>query len=195
MKRALFLSLLLAAISDLPSRAQESEWSGACKVRFSGESTLHDFAGTVAAEPFTVTISDLSRPAEATATSRVVVKAAGMNTDNEKRDAEMRKCMDVATHPEIVVAVDNLAVARTRPAADGPVPRPTVVPFKMTLMGKTHEISGQVSDWSYSEKAVSFTVSFPVSLKDSGIKPPNVLGLVKVKDEILVKASLTLKRN
>lgn len=194
MKRTLFLSLLLAGIAALPVLAQESEWSGTCKVDFSGESTLHDFAGTVAAEPFTVTISDLSNPAAATATSRVVVKASGMNTDNEKRDVEMHKCMDVATHPEILVDVDHLAVAETRPAADGPVPRPTVVPFKMILMGKTHEISGQVSDWSYSEKEVSFTVSFPVSLKDCGIKPPNVLGLVKVKDEILVKASLALKR-
>jgi hypothetical protein len=31
-------------------------------------------------------------------------------------------------------------------------------------------------------------------LKDSGITPPNVLGLVKVKDEILVSASVKLKR-
>ena len=128
-KRVLFLPILLAGIAALPVLAPESGWSGACKVSFSGESTLHEFA-----------------------------------------------------------------VAETRPAADGPVPRPTVVPFEMTLMGKTHEISGQVSDWSYSEKAVSFTVSFPVSLKDCGIKPPSVLGLVKVKDEILVKASLALKR-
>jgi len=88
----------------------------------------------------------------------------------------------------------EFAVAEARPAADGPVPRPTVVPLKMTLMGKTHGLTGQVSDWSYSEKTVSFTVSFPVSLKDCGTKPPSVLGLLKVKDEILVKASLALKR-
>lgn len=93
----------------------------------------------------------------------------------------------------------RLRLNRRAPLQTGPTQlddetRPTVVPFKMTLMGKTHELSGQVSDWSYSEKAVSSTVSFPVSLKDCGIKPPNVLGLVKVKDEILVKASLALKR-
>lgn len=195
MKPTLFLSLLFAGLSAISIHAQESEWSGTCKVRFSGESTLHDFEGTVAAEPFTVTISDMSNPAAASATSHVVVKAAGMNTENEKRDVEMHKCMDVTTYPEIAVDVDHLAVSETRPAADGPVPRPTVVPFKIKLMGKTHEVSGQVSDWSYSEKAVSFTVSFPLSLNDCGIKPPNVLGLVKVKDEILVKASLALKRN
>lgn len=189
---------LLAAIlllgSTLVTHAQESEWSGTCKVHFSGESTLHDFEGTVSAEPFTVTISDMSDPAKATATSSVVVKAAGMDTGNDKRDVEMHKCMDVATHPEIVVEIDHLAVTTTKPATDGAVPRPTIIPFQMTLKGKTHEVTGQVSDWSYSEKEASFTVSFPVSLKDSGITPPNVLGLVKVKDEILVSASVKLKR-
>jgi YceI-like domain len=189
---------LLAAIlllgATLVTRAQESEWSGTCKVQFSGESTLHDFEGSVSAEPFTVTISDMSDPAKATATSSVVVKAAGMDTGNDKRDVEMHKCMDVATHPEIVVEIDHLAVAATKPAADGAVPRPTIIPFQMTLKGKTHEVTGQVSDWSYSEKEASFTVSFPVSLKDSGITPPNVLGLVKVKDEILVSASVKLTR-
>ncbi|MCB1207573.1 MAG: YceI family protein [Verrucomicrobiae bacterium] len=192
MKRIHLLPALVLLSGFL--QAGEAEWTGTCKVHFSGESTLHDFEGTVATEPFTVSVSDMTEPSRATATSRVVVKAASMNTDNEKRDVEMHKCMDVTTHPEIVVEVDHLAVADTKPAADGPVPRPTVVPFKMTLMGKTHELTGRVSDWSYSDEGVSFTVSFPVSLKAAGIKPPSVLGVVKVKDEILVKASLSLKR-
>lgn len=188
------LAVLISLTSTLVSQAQDSKWAGSCKVHFSGQSTLHDFEGTVAADPFTVTVSDLANAADATASATVVVRASGMDTGNEKRDVEMHKSMDVANHPEIVVEIDHLAVAATRPAADGPVPRPTVVPFKMTLKGKSHEVNGQVSNWSYSEKEASFTVSFPVSLKNSGIKPPNVLGLVKVKDEILVSASLHLTR-
>lgn len=186
-------ALFLASVPPV-LRSQEARWTGICKVRFSGESTLHDFEGSVSAEPFTVTISDMANPGKATATSRVAVRASGMETGNEKRDAEMRKCMEVSSHPEIVVVVDHLAVAATKPAADGPVPRPTVVPFRMTLKGKTHELTGRVSDWSYSDHRVSFSVSFPVSLKESGIKPPGVLGVVKVKDEIQVKASLVLQR-
>ena len=194
MNKPSFIALILLAGTLLVSRADESKWSGTCQVHFSGKSTLHDFEGTVPAEPFTVTIADASDPAKATATSSVVVKAAGMDTGNDKRDVEMHKCMDVATHPEIVVELDHLAVAATKPAADGPVPRPTVISFKMTLKGKTHEVSGQISEWSYSEKEASFKVSFPVSLKECGVTPPNVLGLVKVKDEILVSASLNLTR-
>jgi hypothetical protein len=60
----------------------------------------------------------------------------------------------------------------------------------MTLKGKIHEVTGQLTDWSYSGREASFKVS----LKDSGITPPNVLGLVKVKDEILVSASVSLTR-
>lgn len=188
-------TIVLALSSIFPFlQAGETEWSGTCEVHFSGESTLHDFEGDVSAEPFIVEISDMANPAAASASSRVVVKAAAMDTGNDKRDVEMHKCMDVSTHPEIVVDVDDLGISEMKTVADGVVPRPTVVPFKMTLMGKTHEITGQVSGWSYSDGDATFSVSFPVSLKACGIKPPGVLGVVKVKDEVRVKATLHLVR-
>ena len=171
----------------------ENDWSGTCRVTFSGKSTLHDFSGTVDAEPFTVSISSASDLANAKASSHVVVKAAGMNSDNKNRDKEMHKCMDVTTHPEILVDLKDLPVSDTKPALDGQVPRPTVIPFTMTLKGKKHQVTGTVSNWSFKGESVDCVVSFPVSLSKSGITPPNVLGLVKVKDEIQVTAKLHLK--
>lgn len=192
MKRSL---TLLAIAGILPAlHADDTKWNGTCQIHFSGESTLHDFEGDVTAEPFTVTVSGIDDPANASATSEVTVKAAGMDTGNDKRDAEMHKCMDVTNHPGITVTVDDLAVSETKPAKDGAMPRPTIVPFTMTLMGKSHQITGQVSDWSYTDGDATFSVSFPVSLKACGIKPPGVLGVVKVKDEIQVKAKLHLTR-
>lgn len=191
--RSILFTLLFSA-GLIPAFSQEVTWKGTCSVHFNGESTLHDFEGDVAAEPFTVKIAGMANPATATASSTVVVKAAAMDTGNEKRDIEMHKCMDVTTYPEIVVDMDHLPVAATKPAPDGAVPRPTIIPFQMTVMGKAHEVTGEVSDWSYSDEEVAFSVSFPVSLKACGIKPPGVLGVVKVKDEILVKASLKLKK-
>lgn len=191
--RSLLFAILIPAFC-LPAFCQEATWKGTCSVHFNGESTLHDFEGDVAAEPFTVTIAGMADPSTATATSTVVVKAAAMDTGNEKRDIEMHKCMEVTTYPEIVVEMDRLPVADTKPQPDGALPRPTIIPFHMTVMGKEHEVTGKVSDWSYSDEEVAFSVSFPVSLKACGIKPPGVLGVVKVKDEILVKASLKLKK-
>jgi len=173
----------------------ENDWSGTCRVTFSGESTLHDFSGTVDAEPFTVSISSSSDLANARASRHVEVKAAGMNTDNKKRDKEMHKCMEVKTFPEIVVDLSDLPVSDTKPVLDGPVPRPTVIPFTMTLKGREHQLTGKVSNWIYNDDSVDCTVSFPVSLAKSGITPPSVLGLVKMKDEIQVTAALHLKRN
>lgn len=192
--RSILFTLLFTA-GLIPAFSQEVTWKGTCNVHFTGESTLHDFEGDVAAEPFTVKIAGMADPATATASSSVVVKAAAMDTGNEKRDIEMHKCMDVTTYPEIVVDIDQLPVADTKPEKDGAMPRPTIIPFQMTVMGKAHEVTGKVSDWSYSDEEVAFSVSFPVSLKECGIKPPGVLGVVKVKDEILVKASLKLKKD
>jgi hypothetical protein len=185
-------TLLYAGLGSLPARDQD--WKGACSVHFSGKSTLHDFEGDVTAEPFTVKIEGMDDPAKAHASSRVVVKAGAMDTGNEKRDAEMHKCMEVTTYPEIVVDIDRLPLTSTKPERGEDPPRPTIIPFRMILMGKTHAVTGEVSDWSYSDGEVSFSVSFPMSLNACGIKPPGVLGLVKVKDEILVKASLKLKK-
>jgi hypothetical protein len=186
------VSLLLTGSTGLLFSG-ENDWSGTCRVTFSGESTLHNFTGTVDAEPFTVSISSASDLANATASSHVVVKAAGMNSDNKKRDKEMYKCMEVTTYPEIIVDLDKLPVAETKPALDGPVPRPTVIPFTMTLKGKEHQMTGTVSNWSFKDESVDCVVSFPVSLEKSGITPPSVLGLVKMKDEIKVTAVLHLK--
>lgn len=194
MKTTLVTLALLLAGSAPALHAEDTKWSGTCRVHFSGESTLHDFEGDVDTQPFTVTISGMSDPASASASSEVTVNAAEMDTGNDKRDVEMHKCMDVTAHPEITVVVDDLAVSETQPAKDGEMPRPTVLPFKLNVKGKTHQITGKVSDWSYTDGDATFTVSFPVSLKACDIKPPSVLGVVKVKDEIQVKATLHLTR-
>jgi len=188
------LSLSLTFAFAISAFAQSSEWSGTCKVSFAGKSTLHDFEGTVSAEPFSVKIANFDTPTKALATSLVSVKAAKMDTGNAKRDKAMRKCMEVDTFPEITVSVKDLSPELTSPRMEGPMPEPTVIPFKMSLKGKTHDISGKVSDWSYREDKISCTVSFPVSLSAAGIKPPSVLGMVKVEDQIEVAAQLMLSR-
>lgn len=184
---------LVVAVSQTVS-AQTEKWSGSCEVTFSGASTLHDFSGKVTSEPFTVAVSGFDEPTSARVTCKVIVKAKGMDTGNEKRDEAMYKSLDVVTYPEIVVDISELKAAETQPVTDGNLPRPTVIPFTMSLKGKTHQLNGSVSDWTYDGRTVACTVSFPVSLNDSGVKPPSVLGVVKVKDEIKVSAHLRLKR-
>ena len=192
------LTALLIAVASLSladsANAQTSQWSGTCHVTFGGKSTLHDFEGTVDSEPFIVTITGIDNPANAKASSVVTVKADNMDTDNDKRDTEMYKTLDTTTYPEIKVSIADLTAAATKPKTGGTFPQPTVIPFTLDIKGKTLPLTGSVSDWTYAEDKISFTVSFPVSLKDADIKPPSVLGLIKVKDEITVQGKLSLTR-
>jgi hypothetical protein len=169
-------------------------WSGTCAITFSGKSTLHNFAGSVEAEPFTVTISNPGDPAKAGISGRVTVKAAKMDTGNKKRDVNMREAMEVITYPDIVAEVTDWVLAKAGPAEDGSPPHPAAIPFTLTIKGKKHKLRGTVTDWSSTGNTITCAISFPVSLKTSGIVVPSVLGLIKVDDQIQVKAKLVLKK-
>lgn len=188
---ALLLSFTLSAAAQ---ETAASAWDGACAVTFDGKSTLHNFTGKVKSEPFVVKIKNVDDPAKASASSTVTVKVENMGTDNEKRDKAMRKSLDATTYPEIQVSIADLVPQATQPQPGGDFPAPTVIPFALSLKGKTQQLTGAVSNWKYGADRISFTVRFPVSLKASGIKPPSVLGIVKVDDTIEVSADLTLSR-
>jgi len=173
--------------------AQDAEkWSGTCAITFSGKSTLHNFAGSVQAEPFTASISNPGDTSRAGISGRVVVKVAKMDTGNKKRDVKMREAMEVSTYPDIVAEVVDWTFAAAGPAGDGSPPHPAAIPFTLMMKGKKQKLRGTVADWSATGNAITCTISFPVSLKTSGIVVPTVLGLVKVDDQIQVKAKLAL---
>lgn len=176
--------------------AQDAEkWSGTCAITFSGKSTLHDFAGSVQSEPFTATISNPGDTSQAGISGRVVVKAAKMDTENKKRDVKMHEAMEVSTYPGIVAEVADWTFAAAGSAGDGSPPHPAAIPFTLAIKGKKQQLRGTVADWSATGNAITCTISFPVSLKTSGITVPTVLGLVKVDDQIQVKAKLALKKS
>jgi hypothetical protein len=176
-----------------PGLYAQNPWKGSCEIKFSGTSTLHDFTGTVSAEPFTVSVTGIADPATAQLAGVVKVKAVDMDTAKPKRDKKMRDSMDVTTHTDITVTLlKGLNTTLTKPVTESGQPRPTQIPFTLTLLGKDQQKVGTVSDWKYSDGVASFKVSFSVSLKTSGIKVPAVLGFVRVGDEIKVEANLVL---
>ncbi|MCB1237127.1 MAG: YceI family protein [Verrucomicrobiae bacterium] len=169
------------------------KWSGACAIEFLGKSTLHDFKGKVNAAPFTLTVTNPDARGDAVLDAVIAVTASKMDTDDEKRDAKMRECLEVESHPKISVALSGLKIASTRAEWEGRLPKPSVIPFKLTTLGKTQRLDGTVESWSKKGETVTLVVTFPVSLKASGITVPTVLGFIKVKDTIQVRATITLK--
>ena len=176
-----------------PGLYAQSPWKGSCEIKFSGTSTLHDFTGTVSAEPFTVSVTGIDDPATTQLAGVVKVKAVDMDTAKPKRDKKMRESMDVTTYTDIAVTLPKgMNTTLTKPVTESGQPRPTQIPFTLTLLGKDQQKAGTVSGWKYSDGVASFKVSFSVSLKASGIKVPAVLGFVRVGDEIKVEADLVL---
>jgi polyisoprenoid-binding protein YceI len=165
-------------------------WDGTAAISFAGSSTLHQWDGKVSAEPFiaTVVTGDDDRPKKLSAT--VKVKAASMDTDNDKRDATMHKSMKVSDHPLIEGKFEDVSFASIMP--DGKTP--SRLPFALTLLGKKHDVMATVGGWKLSGDTATFDVSFSLSLKQCGIHVPSAMLVVRVGDAVQVNAKVKLVR-
>lgn len=182
MKILLTLLLLSASLS------QAETWNGKATIAFDGTSTLHDWGGKVTAQPFKADVT-MNGDKPQSIVSTVTVKAAEMDTEEAKRDENMRKAMKVTDHPLIVGKIDakfsEVAAAGT----------PTKLPIELNLLGKPQNVIGTISNWKLSGNKATFDLEFPVSMKASGISVPTVLLFIKVGDGIKVRASVTLTKN
>lgn len=163
-------------------------WKGQASIAFDGTSTLHDWGGKVTAQPFKADVT-MNGDKPQRIVSTVTVKAAEMDTEEAKRDENMRKAMKVTEHPLIVGKIDakfsEVAAAGT----------PTKLPIELNLLGKPQNVTGTISNWKLEGGKATFDLEFPVSMKASGISVPTVLLFIKVGDGIKVRASVTLTKN
>jgi hypothetical protein len=163
-------------------------WNGTGTIAFDGTSTLHDWGGKVTAQPFKADVT-MNGDKPVRIVSTVTVKAAEMDTEEAKRDENMRKAMKVTEHPLIVGKIDakfsEVAAAGT----------PTKLPIELNLLGTQQNVTGTISNWKLSGNKATFDLEFPVSMKASGISVPTVLLFIKVGDGIKVRASVTLTKN
>lgn len=178
----ILLFLLLATL------AHAETWNGKATIAFDGTSTLHDWGGKVTAQPFKADVT-MNGDKPVRIVSTVTVKAAEMDTEEAKRDENMRKAMKVTEHPLIVGKIDakfsEVAAAGT----------PTKLPIELNLLGKPQNVTGTISNWKLNGNKATFDLEFPVSMKASGISVPTVLLFIKVGDGIKVRASVTLTKN
>jgi polyisoprenoid-binding protein YceI len=190
MKAAPLLLLLFALLGQAAMRADTTQnWAGSADITFSGTSTLHDWAGKVAAQPFTtsVTLSDSGQLKRVKA--EVTVKAAQMDTAEPKRDDNMRKAMKAGDYPLIRAVIDASADSIVN------VPNtPAFLPMTLTLLGRPQKITGVISHYQKQKDKVTFDLDFPVSMKNSGISVPSVLLFIRVGDEVKIRATVTLKQ-
>ena len=184
------LSLALACLAQSTLADTTTIWKGKAAITFSGTSTLHDWSGTVAADPFTTTIvmDDAGQPRSISA--EVAVKAGAMDTAEPKRDENMHTAMHVTEHP-LVAAEFSSPYAALAPK-DGNAPQK--LPFTLTILGKEQKMEGVISNWKQTGDKAQFDVDFPVSMKASDIKVPSVLLVIRVGDTVQVHVNVTLTK-
>jgi polyisoprenoid-binding protein YceI len=185
-----FTLLVLFGLACSAFAETKQSWSGKADITFDGTSTLHAWGGKVSAKPYSteVTLDDAGKPVRIKAD--VTVEAVKMDTDEAKRDENMRKAMKVADYPLIRASID---VAADKIAADGKTP--TQLPMTLTLLGKPQQVLATITNWKLTGGKATFDLDFPISMKASGISVPTVLLFIKVGDSIKVHASVTLTQN
>lgn len=187
-KLDLFMKYIILSILLFVSQSRAETWGGKAEITFDGTSTLHAWGGKVTAEPFVADVT-MSGGKPQHVASTLQVKAARMDTDEAKRDENMRKAMKVTEHPLITGKID---ADFSQIAASG---TPSKLPLTLTLLGKPQNITGTISNWKLNDNKASFDLEFPVSMKASGITVPSVLLFIRVGDGVKVRAHVTLTRS
>jgi polyisoprenoid-binding protein YceI len=169
---AALLAMLLTAAAQSPA---PQRWPATAVIRFDGTSTLHDFGGTIAAQPFVLTV--VSNTWSATAD----VLAAQMDTASEGRDRNLHKMLDTNSHPRLRGSVSNAPV---------PLAGPTNATLRFQIRNQEHDLPVRVENWTETAERVQFHAAWEVSLKQYGLKPPSVLGVIRVGDKVRVEADV-----
>lgn len=177
------LSGIMACLAGLAvTGASAAEWSGSAAVAFHASSTLHDFSGSVTAANVRVTTDGTGPAMTWIASGEVAV--TNMSTAHSGRDVKMMEMFGATQWPMIRAAT---------------LPRPTVnagatgCTVRVEIKGVTNDIPATVSNWKASADALSFDVAFPVSLKAFTLRPPSVVGLIRVADRVEVQGTVNVK--
>ncbi len=145
-------------------------------LRFAATSTLHDFGGALAARPFTLVLAGNTWSASADAL------AGQMDTANEKRDRKMHQMFATNAFPLLRGGVQQAPV---------PGPAGTNVTLELVIRDRTNRHPVQITGWTEDAREIRFHASWFVSLDQYSLKPPSVLGVIRVGDRVQLEADVT----
>lgn len=158
--------------------------SNASRISFVGDSTLHKFHGYVSPIEGTLRVSGTSSDIEMAGAFRV--KVADMSTDNRSRDKSMYAMFQNGRFPEIVFQINDVTMDSVATGSQGQINgvlkiRDKEQPFTV------------VTAVEYFKDQLALKGAFTVSLSDFDLKPPSVLGIIKVADPVDVDFEIRLE--
>ncbi len=190
------LSVCSIALFLLANAAWAAELPGECSVRFFGDSTLHHFSGTAPCEAFHWPLQGDAESATVEIGDAVVrVPVAGMTTADEKRDKKMYEMFSAADFPVIEGHFGRFDPNRLLTALRAEDGAAATLPFELVIRDLSRPVAATLKDLREDPEQISLAVAFAVSLSDFQLKPPSVLGLIRVADEIRIEVDLVLKND
>jgi len=184
------LAAVLLLLLATPSIGGEIR--GTCETRFLGSSTLHDFKGTGSCRPFSARLVRDAAGKSVLPSVAVEVPVAGMKTGNDSRDGKMREMFQSDRFPAILATARDIDIdglrERVRKGREGKTPLEIV----LAIRGVERKLQATVGGLKEEGSRVSFDIEFPVSLNDFGLKPPSVLGIIRVADKVVVGGTFAL---
>jgi hypothetical protein len=183
--------LIIVPLWALPALALELP--GTCQVQFTGSSTLHDFSGTGACDPFVLQAKDAVGGDYSLPDSALTVTVAGMQTDNTSRDKKMRDMFAADLFPRISGLIGGGSLGEMRRLLHEAERGGKSFPLRLRIRDIEVPIVARVSQLVDDPRELRFTLEFPVSLAAFHLEPPSVIGLIRVADEVRVKINLQLE--
>lgn len=163
-----------AAATNPPAPVREL--SAVAQIVFRGTSTLHDFEGRVRSEPFQLLLSTN------TWSARTDVIAASMATSNGRRDRAMWIMLATNLYPRLSGQVEN--------AVRGPTSNAPAL-LSLRIRDQQTNLPVTLTDWTETTNGVRFHATWDISLKQFGLKPPSVMGFIRVGDRVHLDADVT----
>jgi len=189
------LMFSVAAVFFLAINAGAMTLDGECSIRFFAQSTLHDFDGQVACQPFIMqTGGNPTGRQVVVPLPDVIVRVSEMNTGNSSRDKKMWAMFDSEHFPEIKGQFVNLDPETVLRQLESGEVADENLELDLQIRGITHRVKVKAREVKVSPEQIGLIVEFPLSLASFGLKPPSVLGLIRVADEVRVEVQTTLHR-
>ena len=196
-RAGLLPAILVAVLSPSSAGGAKAEPApatirGVCDVAFLITSTLHDIPGSARCLPFEAVLARDAAGNLVIPSVEVEVPVAGMETRNKTRDGQMREMFQSERFPRIHAAARDVDVDRLRmelgKGREGKAPLDLIL--RIRDMERT--VRAMTGNLKESGERVTFDLEFPVPLGEFDLKPPSVLGIIRVGDKVYVKATFTL---
>ena len=120
----------------------------------------------------------------------VDVGVLGLTTNDKARDNNMYQMFNASQYAQIHFSFKNTDLARVIEQGDGPI----VFLGNMTMHGITKPAT-ILTNSRMDKSTLVCEGRLLINLKDYDLKPPSVLGIIRVKDEVLVEFRLVFSKN